>query len=298
MDPVLRVENLSKKFGKRLVLNNVSFSIAKGEIVGFVGPNGAGKTTVMKCCMGLLKQLSGEILICGKSVRTQFEQAVANISYMSDSAIFYDYLSGYDNLKMYAKLYGTYDPAKLEEIIRYVGMEDRMHDPVKSYSLGMKQRMSLVLAVLNEPMIVLMDEPMNGLDPEGVILLRDFITQLAAEKKIAFFISSHNLNELDKVCERIITIQNGVIQNELNRDSEQRAVFALSTGDLQKTKEIISKSFQVKVQEKAEELVFEIKKEHFNQLMRELVLRDIEIRSLKTLNILEAEYLELFGGKK
>lgn len=294
---VLSISNVNKKFKNRQVLYDIGFEIGSGEICGFVGPNGSGKTTVMKCCMGLLKKFTGEILICGKSIKREFESAIKNISYMADFNPFYDFLSGYINLKLYAGIYESATDEKIKELITFVGMQDRMNDPVKEYSLGMKQRMSLALCLLHEPKIVLMDEPFNGLDPNGVIIMRDFIQREARNNNTAFLISSHNLDEIEKVCSKIFTIKEGHMLGEINMNESESQTVYLRTNDNKRSQEIISKVLGGDHSAADSHFSFIATDEEQNIIIKELLSSNIKIIYFSLKNTLEAEYLHKFGGE-
>lgn len=206
---VLNVKNVTKKFGERKAVNNISFKIHEGEIFGFLGPNGAGKTTTMKMICGLTKITQGEIDICGKSITGDREYCLSKLGAMIETPLMYGYMSGYDNLKYYATLHNGITKENILSNARVVGLQNRMKDKVKTYSLGMKQRLGIAQALLNNPKILVLDEPLSGLDPAGVKEIRDFLKYLARKQKIAIFISSHMLSEMEMLCDTIGIINNG-----------------------------------------------------------------------------------------
>ena len=209
---VIEVKNLSKKYGKRIAVNNVSFNIKAGEIVGFLGPNGAGKTTTIKMLTGLIKITEGEAYICGNSISRNFEKAVKNIGAIIEGPDMYSYMTGMDNLKFYALISGKKVTQKtIDDVVKIVGLTDRINDKVKSYSLGMKQRLGIAQSLLNKPKVLILDEPTNGLDPEGIKDIRNLLKTLAKKFKMSVLISSHNLKEMQDMCERVIIINNGKI---------------------------------------------------------------------------------------
>ena len=206
---VLSVENVTKNFGERIAVNNVSFKIYEGEIFGFLGPNGAGKTTTMRMICGLCKITYGDIKICGHSVKRDFEKAMKNIGGLIENPLMYGYLSGYDNLKYYATLHKGITKSNILNYARVVGLENRLRDKVKNYSLGMRQRLGIAQALLHNPKLLILDEPLSGLDPNGVKEIRDFLKYLASKYKIAILISSHMLAEMENLCDTIGVINNG-----------------------------------------------------------------------------------------
>ena len=211
MKTVLECKNLSKKIGKKDILNNVSLEVKEGDILGFIGPNGAGKTTTIKLILGLQKINSGEVKINGYDIEKHFEKAIERVGTIVENPDLYLYMSGLENLKIIARLYKNVDEKRIEEVIKLVGLENRIKDKVSKYSLGMRQRLGIAQAILHKPNLLILDEPTNGLDPEGIKQLRDLLTKLAKEENMGILISSHNLAELESFCNKISIIQNGKI---------------------------------------------------------------------------------------
>lgn len=206
---VLKIENLTKVFGKRVAVNNISFNVHEGEIFGFLGPNGAGKTTTMRMICGLTKITQGNITVCGYSVVKDFEKAMSLTGGIIETPLMYGYMSGYDNLKYYASLYKNINKAAILEFAKVVGLEHRIKDKVKKYSLGMRQRLGIAQALLHSPKLLVLDEPLSGLDPNGVKDLRDFLKSIAKQYKIAILISSHMLSDMEQLCDTLGIINNG-----------------------------------------------------------------------------------------
>lgn len=205
---VLELKNVTKAFGNRIAVNNISFKIDEGEIFGFLGPNGAGKTTTMKMICGLSKLTKGQILICGKSVKKR-EEVNKYIGGLIENPIMYNYMSAYDNLKYYASLYSNISKTDILAYAKIVGLENRLKDKVGTYSLGMKQRLGICQALLHNPKLLVLDEPLSGLDPSGVKEMRDFLKLLAHKQRIAILISSHMLGEMEQLCDTVGIINNG-----------------------------------------------------------------------------------------
>ena len=220
---VLKVLNITKNFGTRTAVNNVSFEIKQGEIYGLIGQNGAGKTTIIRMITGLCKPTSGSVYICGFNVETDFEKAIKNVGAIIENPELYSYMSGMDNLKYFASLYGNISQQKLENIVKVVGMENRINDKVKNYSLGMKQRVGIAQALVNSPKLLILDEPTNGLDPNGIKEMRMFLKRLAKENNIAILISSHILAEMQLICDRVGIIDNGlIVENKTMKELQQK----------------------------------------------------------------------------
>lgn len=209
---VLRVKNLTKKFGNRIAVDNISFDIFEGEIFGFLGPNGAGKTTAIRMITGLAKPNSGNIIICGKSLNKHFEKAILNIGGIVENPEMYKNLSGLDNLKYFAGLYKNVSRQRINDVVEIVGLSDRIKDKVKTYSLGMKQRLGIAQALLHHPKLLILDEPTNGLDPTGIIEMRRFLKETAVKEGIGILISSHNLSEMELMCDSIGIINGGKLE--------------------------------------------------------------------------------------
>lgn len=206
---VLKIENITKAFEDRVAVNNVSFEIHEGEIFGFLGPNGAGKTTTMRMICGLTKPTHGNITICGYNVQKDLEKAMQLTGGIIESPLMYGYMSGYDNLKYYARLYKGITKQTILSYGKIVGLEHRLKDKVKHYSLGMRQRLGIAQALLHNPKLLVLDEPFSGLDPQGVVEMRKFLKNLAQKYKIAIMVSSHMLAEMEQLCDTLAVINNG-----------------------------------------------------------------------------------------
>jgi ABC-2 type transport system ATP-binding protein len=209
MEAVLKINNLSKWFDKKKIIDDLSLEVYAGEVFGFLGPNGAGKTTTIKMIMGFLSIDSGEIFLNGFNLRKNFEKAMSNIGGIVENPEMYKDISGLTNLEMYARLQSNISKERINEVVKIVGMENRVHEKVKKYSLGMKQRLGLAQAILHKPKILILDEPTNGLDPAGIKELRDILKDLAHNENVAVFVSSHLLSEMELMCDRVGIINNG-----------------------------------------------------------------------------------------
>lgn len=213
MKPVLQFKNVSKKIGRRLIVDNLAFEVYAGEIFGFLGPNGAGKTTTIRMLFGLISMTSGEIFINGYSIKKEFERAIVHVGGMIENPEMYNYLTGYQNLAHYARMYRGISKTRIKEVVDLVGLNQRIHDKVKAYSLGMRQRLGLAQALLHKPSLIVLDEPTNGLDPAGIHEFRDYLKLLAQREHIAILISSHLLTEMELMCDRIGIIQDGKLRD-------------------------------------------------------------------------------------
>lgn len=207
---VVEVEGLCKSLGKKEILKDVHFTIHDHEIVGFIGPNGAGKSTTMKCLTSLLKPDKGTIIICGHDVMKEREKALSNISAMIENPGLFPTLSGYENLLYFARMRNI-SKERMEEIITFTKLGPHLKKRTAHYSMGMKQRLGLGIALLSEPKFMILDEPTNGLDPNGIMELRKELRELCDHHGISLLISSHQLGEIDKIADRIICINQGRI---------------------------------------------------------------------------------------
>ncbi len=225
---LLKIENTTKTIKNRTIVDEINLTVNSGEIVGFLGPNGAGKTTTIKMIMGLFSITDGSIRICGHDVASDFENAMKNVGAIVENPDLYKNLSGMDNLRYFANFHGKAAIDNIDSVIELVKMKDRINDKVKTYSLGMRQRVGLAQSLLHMPPLLVLDEPTNGLDPIGIKELRDLLRHLSRKSKVGVFISSHLLSEMELICDRIYIIDNGVIvgEKEIGRDDgEMEEVF-------------------------------------------------------------------------
>jgi len=210
---ILELSEVTKKIRGRTIIEQMSFHIQEGEICGFVGPNGSGKTTLIRMLTGLIRPTSGTVKINNEDVFTNREAALTNVGAIVENPIFFPYMSGRKNLINLGRLTPTILEKeldrKVEKVLKKVGLEKRADDKVSTYSLGMKQRLGIAQALLGDPKIVILDEPTNGLDPMGIKMFREIVLRLNEEEKISFFISSHGLLELDKICNSWVFINEG-----------------------------------------------------------------------------------------
>ncbi|MDM5329909.1 ATP-binding cassette domain-containing protein [Neobacillus sp. CF12] len=207
--PIISLSNVTKRIGRTTVIDDLSFDVPQGEIFGFLGPNGAGKTTTIRMIVGLMSITKGQILIKGKNIKTEFEQAIRHVGAIVESPEMYKYLSGYHNLVHYARMVPGVTKERIDEVVSLVKLENRIHDKVKKYSLGMRQRLGVAQALLHRPSLLILDEPTNGLDPAGIRELRDYLRHLTRTEGITVVVSSHLLSEMELMCDRVAILQRG-----------------------------------------------------------------------------------------
>ncbi|MBQ6271173.1 MAG: ABC transporter ATP-binding protein [Clostridiales bacterium] len=301
--PALQIQNVTKTFGKKTAVDNVSFDIYPGEVFGFLGPNGAGKTTIIKMVMGFFRPDNGTIIINGFNRKTHYEAAMASIGGIVENPEMYNSLSARLNLQMYARLHEGVTKERIDEVLELVGLTDRADEPVKKYSLGMKQRIGLAQALLHRPKVLILDEPTNGLDPAGIHLLRDILTQCAHEEGVAVMVSSHLLSEIQVMCDRIGIINHGKLLQICSIDdfvnqAQSSTVYRIKTSDPAKAKEILSEKYNNRIFNVNEDtLDIEIEEEQINECVRTLVASGSDILGVQKLeSSLEEAFLEITGG--
>ena len=207
-DIVLRTNNLTKHYGKRIAVKNLNLEVRRGEIMGFLGPNGAGKTTTIRMALGLIAPTAGSVEILGQEVATHGSRILPRVGALVETPALYLYMSGRNNLRAVASVLGGVPASRIDAVLDLVGLRARQKDRVRTYSLGMKQRLGVAIALLQDPDLLILDEPANGLDPAGIVEMRDLMHRLTAEGKTVF-ISSHLLTEVQQICTRVSIINLG-----------------------------------------------------------------------------------------
>lgn len=301
--PALQIQNVTKTFGRKTAVDNVSFDLYPGEVFGFLGPNGAGKTTIIKMVMGFFRPDEGTIIINGFNRKTHYEAAMASIGGIVENPEMYNTLSARLNLKMYARLHKGVTSERIDEVLELVGLSDRADDPVKKYSLGMKQRIGLAQAMLHHPKVLILDEPTNGLDPAGIHLLRDVLKKLAHEEGVAVMVSSHLLSEMQLMCDRIGIISHGKLLQicsieDLMQKAQSSSVYRIKTSNPSKAKEILSEVYPNRISNiGSDTLDIEIDETQINECVRTLVASGSDILGVqKQESTLEDIFLEITGG--
>ena len=300
---VLSVQNVTKAFGKRIAVNNVSFDVNAGEIFGFLGPNGAGKTTTMRMICGLTSITNGTITVGDFNVSTDFEKAMQITGGLIETPLLYTYMSGLDNLKYFATLYKGVSKKTIHDLAKIVGLQNRINDKVKKYSLGMRQRLGIAQALLHSPKLLVLDEPLSGLDPNGVKELRDFLRSVAKKFKIAILISSHMLSDMQQLCDRVGIINNGSM---VEIKTMQQLQETSSKGDKLRFKvdypnfagKIILNQFRVKVDVAGNCIIVHAPQTKINEMMQALIGYGISIFGVDTVSKnLEEIFLEIINKK-
>nr|WP_263325617.1 ABC transporter ATP-binding protein [Neobacillus sp. Marseille-Q6967] len=302
MESIVVLKDVTKVINGRTIIDHISFEVNKGEVFGFLGPNGAGKTTTIRMVVGLMGLTSGDITIGGASIKTNFEDAVQHVGAIVENPEMYKFLSGYQNLVHFARMTKGITKEKIDETVKLVGLSDRIHDKVKTYSLGMRQRLGLAQCLLHDPNVLILDEPTNGLDPAGIREIRDYIRLLAREKDMAVIVSSHILSEMEMMCDRIGIIQNGRLVDvqrvqEFVHSKTSSFEFEVIPADTAIT--LLQKTYpKAAITHSRDGLTVEIAKEEIPNLVKSFVDEGIQVFGIKEVSkTLEDRFLEVTAVK-
>ena len=249
MSYIIRTNNLTKIFKGKEVVSNVSMNIKKGEIYGFLGPNGAGKTTVMKMLVNLLKPNAGEIELFGDKLTKNSYEVLKRIGSMIEYPVFYDNLSGEENLRLHCEYMGYYDKSGIERALKQVNLKNIRGKKVKEYSLGMKQRLGIARAIMTKPELLILDEPINGLDPIGIKEIRNLLKTLSVENGITILLSSHIIAEIEQIADTIGVIDNGCLIDEISLEDtmlERSEYLSIIVDHVQKATFILDNELGIK----------------------------------------------------
>ncbi len=302
--PVVSINNLTKVIKGKKIIDDLSFEIYAGEVFGFLGPNGAGKTTTIRMLVGLISITEGEVIIKGKNVAKNFEEAVSEIGAIVENPEMYKFLTGYQNLVHYARMVNGVTKQRIDEVVELVGLSERIHEKVRTYSLGMRQRLGLAQALLHSPSVLILDEPTNGLDPAGIREIRDYLRRLAAEEGLAVIVSSHLLSEMELMCDRIGIIQHGkligvqTVNDFVNGEKEVLIRFQVDDHELASVvlkEHYPNKKFNIN----GEVIEVALEKEEIPKLNESFVNKNVKVYGIgQTSKTLEDKFLEVTGGDK
>ncbi|WP_458460955.1 ABC transporter ATP-binding protein [Paenibacillus sp.] len=295
-EPVVRIQGVSKIISSRSLVSDLTLDISPGQVFGFLGPNGAGKTTTIRMMVGLMSISKGDIFISGHSVKNEFEKAVAQVGAIVENPEMYKFLTGYQNLVHFARMSPGVTKERIAETIERVGLTARIHDKVKTYSLGMRQRLGVAQAILHKPKLLVLDEPTNGLDPQGIRELRDYLRQLTQEEGITVFVSSHLLSEMELMCDTVAIIQNGKLIDVRNlraeADSDTLIEVAFEVNDADRAADLIQgATVQGSV------LVMRLSREQIPDINAKLVSEGVQVYGIRNVtHTLEEQFLQVTGG--
>lgn len=301
---VIQVNHLSKQFGSFNAVDELSFSVNQGEVYGFLGQNGAGKSTTIRMLLSLIKPTGGEINIFGLSIDKHREQILEGVGAVVEKPDLYRYLTGYENLNLFAKLSGKKIPKQdVMRCLGVVGLEKRAHDPVRVYSQGMKQRLGIAIALVHNPSLIILDEPTNGLDPQGIADIRNLILNLSKEQNKTVLVSSHLLSEIEQVADRMLIIDKGrkvvegSVKELLNPDKVQLEII---TTDIVHARKVIEQSSWSSgiASSTNDRILLHTSASSVPDLTKYLVQQEVGILSLRAVNSLEAYFLSLTSGNE
>ncbi|WP_409344142.1 ABC transporter ATP-binding protein [Paenibacillus sp. MBLB4367] len=302
--PVVQIRNVSKRIGQKTIIDRLTFDVPKGEVFGFLGPNGAGKTTTIRMMVGLMSISEGEVIICGHSVTKHFEQAIKHVGAIVENPEMYKYLTGYQNLVHFGRMVPGVTKARIDEVIKLVGLENRIRDKVKTYSLGMRQRLGVAQAILHKPSLLILDEPTNGLDPAGIRELRDYLRRLAREEGISIVVSSHLLSEMELMCDRVAIIQNGklvdvrLIKEFVNEGGKLSVQFEVDNPS--RAQDVVAAALKdTRVQTASGVIEVELEREQIAEMNALLVQANVKVFGIRAATkSLEDKFLEMTGSEQ
>ena len=299
---VIEVLGLKKRIGLKTIVEDITFDMREGEIIGLLGPNGSGKTTIMRMMVGLTKMSKGDVYCFEKPLGLGKTSMLREVGSMIETPEFYNYMSGWANLKQIARVCGKkVTRARMKELVEFVGLKKVIRKKVKTYSLGMRQRLGLAQALLNDPKVLILDEPVNGLDPQGVQDFRNKLKEIASTG-VSILISSHLLDEIEKVCDRVIVIEKGKIiaDDKLeNLVADEIIKTLVKTHDVEKTERLI-RELGIKYELTKDGFVFEnLNREEKSRIISYLVTNNVELDTIRELHTsLEDRFLQITGGER
>lgn len=294
--PIVELKNLSKTIGRKKIIDDLSLSLYPGQITGFLGPNGAGKTTTIRMMVGLMKQTSGDVFIEGKSLRDDFEEGLSKVGVIVENPEMYKFMSGYKNLVHFARMHSGITKERIVEVVNQVGMQNRIHEKVSTYSLGMRQRLGLAQALLHRPKFLILDEPTNGLDPAGIREFRQYLRTIAETEGVSIFVSSHMLSEIELMCDRIAIIQNGKLVDIRDMAETKESHYYLEAFPADVTQALlVAEGFTVEAHN--EGFIIDAEKTQIPGLVQQLTTGEMQLFAIQPhRKSLEDQFLEMTGG--
>lgn len=295
---IIETKNICKLFGERKAIDNLNLIVEEGDIYGFLGPNGAGKTTTIRMLLGLILPTTGQAFVNGYDISTHLEKALSKVGAIVENPSSYAYLSGYENLKLRANMFPETPKSRIEEVLEIVNLKERSKDKVKTYSLGMKQRLGIAMALLSNPELIILDEPTNGLDPQGMREVRELVTQLAKQNKVTFFISTHLLNEVEQICSKVGILKDGKLLAQgdvsllINSKDE---IINIETLDVAKALSVLDNLDFIKtVKPLTDKVIVEMEQGNSAKLNQLLISNGVDVSFIsKQSNTLEKFFFEL-----
>lgn len=296
----MQLINLKKTISGKPIIKGLDLTINPGEVFGFLGPNGAGKTTTIRMMVGLMGITEGDVLIQGKSIKSDFKEAIRHVGGIVENPEMYPFMSGWKNLLHYARMIPGISQDRIREVVSLVGLEHRINEKVGKYSLGMRQRLGIAQALLHEPSILILDEPTNGLDPSGIREIRQYIRDLAEKENVSVIVSSHLLSEMEMMCDRIGIIKNGELIaiesiSDALQQSDTKEIY-IEAEPLQEAVTLLNQMLENPVKHEKDNLVLSAKKEEVPTIVQKLVQEDIKVYGVYVQrSTLEDKFLDLIG---
>ncbi|WP_173426039.1 ABC transporter ATP-binding protein [Bacillus sp. OxB-1] len=294
--PIVELRGLSKSIRSKKLVDDLNLALYPGQITGFLGPNGAGKTTTIRMMVGLMKPSGGDVVIDGVSLAESFEEGMGKVGVIVENPEMYGYLSGYKNLLHFARMHKGVAKERITEVVSQVGLQNRIHEKVSTYSLGMRQRLGLAQALLHRPRFLILDEPTNGLDPAGIREFRTYLREIAEKDGISVFVSSHMLSEIELMCDRIAVIQNGRLIDIRNMEESNESHYYIEAFPVDSAERLlVEEGFTV--ERYKEGLTFAAEKMQIPGLIQQCMekgLRLFEVQPFR--KTLEDQFLEMTGG--
>ena len=294
--PIVQLRNLSKTIKGKQIIKGITLDFYPGQITGLLGPNGAGKTTTIRMMTRLMHPTSGEIIIDGKSLADDYEEAISQVGVIVENPEMYKFLSGYKNLLHFARMHDGVTKERIDEVIKQVGLEKRIHEKVATYSLGMRQRLGLAQALLHRPKFLILDEPTNGLDPAGIKEFRNYLRHVAETEGLAVVVSSHLLSEMELMCDRIAVIQNGALIDIRDLHDTAVSLYYIEPVSVQAGASVLEEcGYAFTVQGAG--LIVEIDKKEVPALTQQLFTAGVQLYAVQPhTKTLEDQFLEMTGG--
>ena len=302
MSAVIEIEHLSKQFTEVRAVDDLSFSVQQGEVYGFLGQNGAGKSTTIRMLLALVQPTSGRIRILGKDMISHRTEILRQVGAIIEKPDLYKYLTGLQNLSMMARLSGVHATEKqLMQQLERVGIADRAGSKVKTYSQGMKQRLGIACALVHDPQLIILDEPTNGLDPQGIADVRNLILHLSREEGKTIFVSSHLLHEIELVADSLLIIDKGkkIIEGKVaDLLHPADTLVVIQTQDDARTRHLLQQSSWQQWLVPGEELTLSIHRDEIPALARYLIQEGVQLITLQTKHSLENYFLSLTSANQ
>ncbi|ODV55929.1 ABC transporter ATP-binding protein [Lysinibacillus fusiformis] len=295
-EPIVQLQNLSKTIHGKQLIQQLNIDLYPGQITGFLGPNGAGKTTTIRMMTGLMHPTAGKVIIDGLSLQEHYEEAISKVGVIVENPEMYKFMSGYKNLLHFARMHKNVTKERIMEVVKQVGLENRIHEKVSTYSLGMRQRLGLAQALLHRPKFLILDEPTNGLDPAGIREFRMYLRKIAAEDNVSVFVSSHLLSEIELMCDRVAVIQNGKLIDIREIHNESTSFYYVEAQPQEQVSAHLAQH-DYKFEAVNQGYVIELKKEDVPALTLGLVQAGMQLFAVQPhQKTLEDQFLEMTGG--